>query len=202
MTSIRTLSGMICVTALASLACAQSAPAAPSAPSVTPPRIIKPAEAKAHQGETVTVCGKVVDSRKVGKYGLGGFGKPVSFDLDQPETNPVFYFVTFGVLPEGGHHVGAVAPADAQPSGGTPASGAQPPAGAAPAANAAPAAGTPPAAAPAPPSAAKPSGPEEVIAAYKDKRVCVTGKITGSAATGPFILQPDRSQIKIQEDTK
>jgi hypothetical protein len=32
----------------------------------------------------------------VPKYGLAGHGKPVWFDLDQPEPNPVFFFFTFG----------------------------------------------------------------------------------------------------------
>jgi hypothetical protein len=146
MTSIRLLIVMICVTGLAAIAFGQSTPSTPSAPSTasaTPPRVT-PADAKNHIGETVTVCGKVVDSRKVPKYGIAGHGKPVSFDLDQPETNAVFYFVAFG---------------------------------------------------------AQPGGPEEVIAAYKDKGVCVTGKIAGSAGT-PFILAADRSQIKVQAENK
>jgi len=50
---------------------------------------------KKHAGETVTVCGKVVDT-KIPKYGLAGRGKPVTFDLDQPEPKPVFFFVAFG----------------------------------------------------------------------------------------------------------
>ena len=100
---------------------------------------ITAAEAKNHLGETTSVCGKVVDT-KVSKYGIAGHGKPVSFDLDQPEPNPVFYFVAFGV------------PGD---------------------------------------------GPSEATAAYNEKRVCVTGKITIAAAGGPpFILAADRSQIK------
>jgi hypothetical protein len=127
---------MICMTGLAPLAFGQSAP---SAQSTTPPRVT-PADAKNHIGETVTVCGKVGDSRKVPKYGIAGHGKPVSFDLDQPETNPVFYFVTFG---------------------------------------------------------AQPGGPEEAIAAYKDKSVCVTGKIAGANSGAPFILAADRTQIKL-----
>jgi len=218
MTRTRTLTLMICMTALANLGLGQSAqstpgtPAAPATPAAPPPRI-KAAEAKNHIGEMVTVCGKVVDNRKIGKYGLGGYGKPVSFDLDQPETNSVFYFVTFGVLPEGGHHGPAAPPTDAQPNTSTPANGAQsagnpppaasptapPPTAAAPQAAGAPPAGTPPGTPPAPP---KLTGPDEVIAALKDKSVCVTGKITGTGATGPFILQPDRTQIKIQEENK
>jgi hypothetical protein len=65
-----------------------------SAQTAPPPRITS-ADAKSHSGETVTVCGKVVDT-KISKYALAGHGKPVNFDLDQPEPNPVFFFVTFG----------------------------------------------------------------------------------------------------------
>jgi hypothetical protein len=90
MTNMKTLIVMMCMTGLSPLAFAQSA---------TPPRITA-SEAKKHPGETVTVCGKVVDT-KIPKYGLAGRGKPVTFDLDQPEPNPVFYFVTFGSKPEG-----------------------------------------------------------------------------------------------------
>jgi hypothetical protein len=82
---MKTLIVMMCMTGLSTLAFAQSA---------TPPRITA-ADAKNHNGETVTVCGKVVDT-KIPKYGLAGHGKPVTFDLDQPEPNPLFYFVTFG----------------------------------------------------------------------------------------------------------
>jgi hypothetical protein len=85
MTNSKFLIAMICVTGLLPLAAAQSA---------TPPRITS-AEVKNHPGETVTVCGKVVDT-KVSRYGIAGHGKPVNFDLDQPEPNPVFFFVTFG----------------------------------------------------------------------------------------------------------
>lgn len=110
-----------------------------------PPAKVSPADAKSHVGETATVCGKVVDT-KVPKYGIAGHGKPVTFDLDQPEPNPIFYFVAFG---------------------------------------------TPPA------------GPEEVIAAYKDKRVCVTGKIGQMPSGGaPFIMAADRSQIKPDDSKK
>src|ERR1022692_2348227 len=91
MTIIRTLIVMMCMTVVSALAFAQSAP--------LPPRIT-PTEAKSRAGDTATVCGKVVDT-KVGKYGLAGRGKPVSFDLDQPEPNPVFYFVAFGEQPAG-----------------------------------------------------------------------------------------------------
>ncbi len=133
MTTIRTLIVTLCVTGLSPLAFAQSA---------TPPRI-NPSDAKNHIGETVAICGKVVDS-KVSKYGIGGHGKPVTFDLDQPEPNPVFYFVTFG---------------------------------------------------------SQTGGPQEAIAAYQGKRLCVTGKITTSAS-GPFIMAADRSQIKPQAEDK
>ena len=85
MTNMKTLIVMMCMTGLSPLAFAQSA---------TPPRIAA-SEAKKHAGETVTVCGKVVDT-KIPKYGLAGRGKPVTFDLDQPEPKPVFFFVAFG----------------------------------------------------------------------------------------------------------
>ena len=48
---------------------------------------------------------------------------------------------------------------------------------------------------------AQPGGPQEVIDAYKDKQVCVTGKINMPAST-PFILAADRSQIKPQTENK
>ena len=85
MTNMNALIVMMCMTGLSPLALAQSA---------TPPRIAA-SEAKKHAGETVTVCGKVVDT-KIPKYGLAGRGKPVTFDLDQPEPKPVFFFVAFG----------------------------------------------------------------------------------------------------------
>lgn len=64
------------------------------------PAHVKPVDAKNHIGETAIVCGKVVDT-KVTKYGIAGHGKPVYFDLDQPEPNPVFFFVAFGAQTEG-----------------------------------------------------------------------------------------------------
>ncbi|MGC2173428.1 MAG: hypothetical protein WA555_17040 [Candidatus Sulfotelmatobacter sp.] len=85
MTNSKTLIVMMCIAGLLPLAAAQSA---------TPPRITS-AEVKNHPGETVTVCGKAVDSR-VSRWGLAGHGKPVTFYLDQPEPHPVFSFVTFG----------------------------------------------------------------------------------------------------------
>jgi hypothetical protein len=137
MTSIRTLIAMICITSLVPLAFAQGARNA------TPPRVT-PADAKNHIGDTATVCGKVVDA-KIDDPGIGGRGKPVSFYLDQPRPNPVFYFVTFG---------------------------------------------------------AQPGGPQEAIAAYQGKRVCVTGKITATPAGEPFIMAADRPQIKPQAENK
>jgi len=63
---------------------------------------VNPIDAKGHVGETAIVCGKVVDNQ-VAKNGLGGYGRPVSFYLDQPATpNPVFYFIAFGVKAEPG----------------------------------------------------------------------------------------------------
>lgn len=88
MTSIRTLIVMMCMAILSPLAGAQTAPEAA-------PARVTPADAKNHIGEKATVCGKVVDT-KISKYGIGGRGKPVTFDLDQPEPNPLFYFVAFG----------------------------------------------------------------------------------------------------------
>jgi hypothetical protein len=135
MTNVRILIVMMCVTGLSPLAFAQSA---------TPPRV-NPSDAKNHIGETATVCGKVVDT-KVSKYGIQGHGKPVTFDLDQPEPNPVFYFIAFG---------------------------------------------------------AQPGEPQEAVAAYKGKNVCVTGKVTQVPSGGPpFIMAGDRSQIKPQPDAK
>jgi len=160
MTSIRTLIVMICMASLLGIAFAQGAPTAqtataqtataPAAPSAqtaasaTPPPRIAPAEAKNHTRETATVCGKVVDT-KVPKYGLAGHGKPITFDIDQPEPNPIFGFVVFG---DG------------------------------------------------------PTGVQDVIAAYKDKQVCVTGKINMRPNEAPFILALDRSQIKPQASNK
>ena len=132
---MKTLIVTLCMASLSALAFAQNATA--------PPPRITAADAKSHNGETVTVCGKVVDT-KIPKYGLAGHGKPVTFDIDQPEPNPVFFFVAFGTQ-EG--------------------------------------------------------GPQEVVSAYKDKNVCVTGKID-MAATTPFIMAADRTQIKAQSQAK
>ena len=101
MTSIKVFLLMICVAGMATLAGAQSTP--PAVPASTPPRV-SPADAKDHIGDTATVCGKVVDN-KISKYGMSGRGKPVFFDLDQPQPNPVFYFVAFGAQPEGPQEV-------------------------------------------------------------------------------------------------
>ena len=87
---MKTLIITMCMMALLPLALAEEK---------KPPRI-PPADAKNHIGETATVCGKVVDN-KVAKYGLSGRGKLVVFDIDQPEPNPVFSFMTFGTK-EGG----------------------------------------------------------------------------------------------------
>jgi hypothetical protein len=45
-------------------------------------------------------------------------------------------------------------------------------------------------------------GPQEAIAAYQGKRVCVTGKITIASSGAPFIMAADRAQIKIQTEAK
>src|ERR1035437_5283310 len=85
MTLMRNLILMMCVTGLASFALSQD----------TTPRRITAADAKNHVGETAIVCGKVVGT-SLPKYGIAGRGKPVSFYLDQPEANAVFYFIAFG----------------------------------------------------------------------------------------------------------
>jgi hypothetical protein len=113
---------------LSALALAQAAPSN-----------VTPADAKNHVGETVIICGKVVDA-KVNKYAIPDHGKPVMLDLDQPEPDPVFYFVTFGT---------------------------------------------------------KDGGPDEAIAAYKGKSVCVTGKVT-EASGKPYIMAADRTNIKVK----
>jgi hypothetical protein len=87
---MKTLIVMVCSISLCSLGIAQEAR----------PARVNPSDAMKHIGETATVCGKVVDT-KVTRYGIAGHGKPVSFDLDQPEPNPVFFFVAFGTQPAG-----------------------------------------------------------------------------------------------------
>jgi hypothetical protein len=63
------------------------------------PKKITAAEAKDHLNETVTVCGKAVDTR-MSRYAIADRGKPVQVNLDQPEPSPVFYFVAFGADPK------------------------------------------------------------------------------------------------------
>jgi|SRR5271154_918599 len=133
---MKTLIVTMFMAALSAFAFAQNATA-------TPPRIA-PADAKSHTGQTATVCGKVIDN-KISKYGVAGHGKPVTFDLDQPEASAVFYFVAFG---------------------------------------------------------SQAGGPAEVIAAYQGKLVCVTGEINMRAPEAPFIMAADRSQIKVQAESK
>jgi hypothetical protein len=130
---------LVCAMGSVALACAQGASQSTPA-TAAPPVQVKPADAKDHAGDIVTVCGKVVDT-KITKYGLAGRGKPVVFDIDQPEPNPVFYFVAFG---------------------------------------------------------SKEGGPDEAIAAYKGKSVCITGKVTMASGT-PYIMAVDRSSIKTKE---
>ena len=126
---------MICMAGLLPLALAGD---------TTLPRV-DPADTRNHVGETAIVCGKVVGA-DVLKNAISGHGFPVSFDLDQPEPNPVFYFIAFGT---------------------------------------------------------QPGGPEEAVAAYQGKRVCVTGKITTAPSGGPpFILAAHRSQINVQPEQK
>jgi hypothetical protein len=127
---------LVCAMGSCALALAQAA----AAPAAALPRV-SPPEAKNHIGETVTVCGKVVDTR-ISKYGVGGRGKPALFYLDQPEASAVFYFATFG---------------------------------------------------------SKDGGPEEAVAAYTGKSVCVSGKIA-TASEIPYIIAPDRTAIKPKTD--
>ncbi|MGO9125583.1 MAG: hypothetical protein ACLP6G_11920 [Terriglobales bacterium] len=87
---MKTLIVTMCMMALLPLALAEE----------KKPATLTAADAKNHVGETATVCGKVVDT-KVAKYGLQGRGKLVVFDIDQPEPNPIFNFMTFGTK-EGG----------------------------------------------------------------------------------------------------
>jgi hypothetical protein len=93
MTSLRTLIVIIGMTGLAGLALAQTAVKAA-------PAKVSPADAKSHLGETATVCGKVVDAQ-IKDPGMAGRGKPIFYDLDQPQPHPVFYFVAFGPKPGG-----------------------------------------------------------------------------------------------------
>ncbi len=89
MTIMKSLTAAAFLLSLSALAMGQNAPS---------PARVAPADAKNHVGESVTVCGNVVDT-KTSKYGIRGHGKPITFDLDQPEPNPVFYFVTFATPP-------------------------------------------------------------------------------------------------------
>ena len=47
----------------------------------------------------------------------------------------------------------------------------------------------------------KEGGPTEAITAYKDKNVCVTGKIT-LASGKPYMMVADRTAIKLQTEEK
>lgn len=55
---------------------------------------LSPAEANAHLGEVATVCGRVVDA-KTSRYSVGGLGKPITFFLDSPQSNPEFSFAAW-----------------------------------------------------------------------------------------------------------
>ena len=55
---------------------------------------ITPKQALEHVGETATVCGKVVAAR-ISKYEVGNQGKPITFHLDKPESEPLFFFITW-----------------------------------------------------------------------------------------------------------
>jgi hypothetical protein len=91
-TNMKDLIFIVSVIGLSALALAQD----------TKPARINPADAKGQVGQNATVCGRVVDN-EVSKNGLGGYGRPVSFYLDQPrKPNPVFYFIAFGVKAQAG----------------------------------------------------------------------------------------------------
>ncbi len=81
---MKTIVLFMCLTGLMPLAIAQT----------KVPKKITAAEAKDHVNETVMVCGTAIDSR-IAKYAIGDRGKPVEVDIDQPQPNPVFYFVVF-----------------------------------------------------------------------------------------------------------
>lgn len=81
---MKTIVLVMCLAGLLPFAAAQS----------KAPKKITAAEAKDHVGETVMVCGKAVDTH-VPRYAIGDRGKPVEVDLDQPQPNQIFYFVTF-----------------------------------------------------------------------------------------------------------
>jgi hypothetical protein len=55
-------------------------------------------QAANHVGEAAIVCGKVVGAR-ISKYSIADRGKPLTFFLDEPETNPTFFFVTWSPDP-------------------------------------------------------------------------------------------------------
>ena len=90
---MKTVRALLMGIMFAPLALAQSAPSAP-------PVKVTPSDAKNHVGVLAIVCGKIVDAQ-IGDPGVAGFGKPVTFDIDEPRANPVFYFVTFGEKPGG-----------------------------------------------------------------------------------------------------
>jgi hypothetical protein len=84
MKSMKTILLVVCFAGLLPLALGQT----------KAPKKITAAEAKEHVGETVMVCGKAVDTH-VPRYAIGDRGKPVEVNLDQPQPNQIFYFVTF-----------------------------------------------------------------------------------------------------------
>ena len=58
----------------------------------TPTRNLGAGEAKAHFGETATVCGKVVS----GRYASDSRGQPTFLNFDKPYPNQVFTVVIWG----------------------------------------------------------------------------------------------------------
>jgi hypothetical protein len=59
---------------------------------------LSPLQATNHVGEAAIVCGKVVSAR-ISRYSIADRGKPLTFFLDEPETNPTFFFVTWSPDP-------------------------------------------------------------------------------------------------------
>jgi len=53
-----------------------------------------PPRPKATSAKPSWCVGTAVDTR-ISRYAIGDRGKPVQVDLDQPEPNPIFNFVTF-----------------------------------------------------------------------------------------------------------
>jgi hypothetical protein len=92
MRPMKNLAVLVCVAGLLSPAYSQSKATAQ----------VAPADAANHIGQTATVCGTVVGEH-MSRYGVGDRGRPITLDLDKPESNPVFHAVLFSktnVMPD------------------------------------------------------------------------------------------------------